>query len=168
MTETWLTPSALNSASFSEFGEVIEIADHKPRVINYDQTLRYDDLATIDVAEQGGKPVISIFRSKPVVLPFLIRVMEYHPLGSQTFMPLHNRPFVVLVARSATVLDPSTIRAFVTNGRQGVSYRKGTWHHYQISLDVESEYLVIDRDGPGDNCVECQLDEKIWINPADL
>ncbi len=168
MTETRLTPSALSSAAFSEFGEVIETAANQPRAINYGQTLRYDDVATIDVAEQDGKPVISIFRSKPVVLPFLVTIMEYHPLGSQTFMPLHNRPFVVLVARSATVLDPSTIRAFVTNGWQGVSYRKGTWHHYQLSLDVESEYLVIDRDGSGDNCVECQLDEKIWINPADL
>ncbi len=164
MTATRLTPVALNRAAFSAFGDVIDIADQQPLTINYGQTLRYDDLAHIDVAEQGGRPVLSIFRSKPVSLPFHVEVLEYHPLSSQTFMPLHDRPFLVLVAPPGPVLEPAMICAFITNGMQGVSYHKGTWHHYQLSLEMESDYLVIDRGGAGDNCVESRLDNDVWID----
>ena len=158
-----LTPEALSSDVFSQFGDVVETDGRQPLEINYGQTLRFNDLAAIDVTGQGGKPLLSIFRSKPVALPFLARVMEYHPLGSQTFVPLHARPFLVLVAPPAAKLDPAKICAFITNGRQGVSYHKGTWHHYQLSLGVDSDYMVIDRGGPGDNCVECELDTEVWI-----
>ena len=158
-----LTPEPLTRAAFSEFGDVIETADRQALEINYGQTQRFDDLAKIDVAEQAGTPVLSIFRSKPITLPFQARRMEYHPLGSQSFMPLHSRPFLILVAPPAQDLDPGTIRAFLSDGRQGVSYHPGTWHHFQLSLVVECDYLVIDRGGPGDNCVELDLETEVWI-----
>lgn len=164
MTAIRLVPELLSQAAFSQFGDVVETANHEPLKINYGQTLRYDDLAHIDVAGQGGRPVLSVFRSSPVELPFRAEIMEYHPLGSQTFIPLHNRPFLVLVAPPAADLDPALICAFVTNGMQGVSYRKGTWHHYQLSLQIESDYLVIDRAGEGDNCVESRLECDLWID----
>lgn len=158
-----LSPAALTREAFSEYGQVIETNGRESLEINYGQTLRYHDLADIDVTEQGGKPVLSIFRSHPVALPLQVTVMEYHPLGSQTFVPLHARPFLVLVAAPAPVLNPANICVFITNGRQGVSYSRGTWHHFQLSLEQESDYLVIDRGGPGDNCVECELDTEVWI-----
>jgi ureidoglycolate lyase len=166
MTAIRLTPKALSRTEFADFGEIIETEGHEATKINYGQTRRYDSIARIDVTEYDGKPQLSIFRSKPVVLPFQLTVMEYHPLGSQTFMPLHNRPFLVLVAPPSTVLDPATIRAYISNGHQGVNYRKGTWHHYQLSLEQQCDYLVIDRSGPGNNCVECRLETELWIQPG--
>ena len=53
------------------------------------------------------------------------------------------------------------IRVFLTNGRQGVNLHPGVWHHYQLSLELESEYIVIDRAGPGKNCDEQQLGEEV-------
>ena len=158
-----LTPAALSQDVFAEFGEVIETDGRLATEINYGQTLRFDDLATIDVAGQGGRTLLSIFRSKPVSLPFPVRVMEYHPLGSQAFMPLHNRPFLVAVAPAAEHLDFKLIQGFFTNGEQGVNIHKGTWHHYQLSLDEISDYLVIDRSGPGNNRVEHRLENTLFI-----
>jgi len=33
-----------------------------------------------------------------------------------------------------------------------VNYRRGTWHHPLLSLDVVSDFLVLDRGGAGENC----------------
>jgi ureidoglycolate lyase len=81
-------------------------------------------------------------------------MLERHPLGSQLFMPLSADPFVVVVAPPAAVPDREAVRAFLTNGRQGVNYRRGAWHHPLIALAAGREFLVIDRGGPGENCDE--------------
>jgi ureidoglycolate lyase len=46
------------------------------------------------------------------------------------------------------------LRAFVTDGRQGVNYARGVWHHPVIALGRETDFVVVDRGGPGDNLVE--------------
>ena len=52
------------------------------------------------------------------------------------------------LAPADAVPDRAAVRAFVTNGRQGVNYRRGTWHHPLIAL-APANFLVIDRTGPG-------------------
>jgi ureidoglycolate lyase len=107
--------------------------------------------------------VVHVYRSRPISLPFRIEVMEYHPLGSQAFVPLHSRPFPVIVAPPSDQLDIKSIQCFFTNGEQGVNLHKGVWHHYQLSLDEISDYLVIDRSGPGKNAVEEHLKTAVFI-----
>ena len=72
-------------------------------------------------------------------------------------MPSAGQPgerFVVVVAPPGDDIDPDEIRAFVTDGRQGVNYRAGTWHAIHSVLEREGEFLVVDRAG-ADN-----LDER--------
>ena len=78
--------------------------------------------------------------------------MERHPLGSQAFMPLDAQPFIVVVAPLGEQVAPGDLRAFITNGRQGVNYRRGVWHHSLIALNAPARFIVVDRGGPGDNC----------------
>lgn len=164
MTRERLQPEPLTAAAFAPFGRVIEKAGHRPREINYGRTLKYADLAQIEVDEQGGKPVVHLYRSQPITLPFRVEILECHPLGSQTFMPLHDRPFLVVVAPPGAAPDSGSIRCFVTDGRQGVHLDRGVWHHYQLSLGEPSEYLVIERSGPGENTVERRLAEALLID----
>ena len=89
--------------------------------------------------------------------------MEYHPLGSQAFIPLHSRPFLVIVAPAAEILLFESIQGFFTNGEQGVNLKKGVWHHYQLSLIENCDYLVIERKGPGVNTIEQHLDKALLI-----
>ena len=35
-----------------------------------------------------------------------------------------------------------------------IYYRRNLWHHPLLVLEDGHQFLVIDRDGPGDNCVE--------------
>ena len=153
----------LTQEAFAPFGDVIQKQGHYPEEINYGQTRKYAGLAQIDVADEDGTATVHIYRSRPVSLPFRIEVMEYHPLGSQAFIPLHSRPFLLIVAPAAEKLPFESIQGFFTNGEQGVNLNKGVWHHYQLSLVENCDYLVIERDGPGVNTIEQHLDKALLI-----
>jgi ureidoglycolate lyase len=122
--------------------------------INQGHAIRYDRLAEIDVAAGRGVPVVSLFRAKPLA-ELVLETFERHPLGSQSFVPLSGRPYLVAVA-PAGPFDPAAIRLFRADGHQGVHYAKGVWHHFLLVID-ESDFVVIDRAGPGENCEEVEL-----------
>jgi len=150
-----LTPEPLTAEAFAPFGNVIQASDDAVKLdINQGHAIRYDRLAEIDAADNGGVGVISLFRAKPLAQPVL-KTFERHPLGSQSFVPLSGRPYLVAVA-PAGEFDPAGIRLFRAEGHQGVHYRKGVWHHFLLVLH-EGDFLVVDRAGPGDNCEEIEL-----------
>jgi ureidoglycolate lyase len=153
----------LTSEAFAPFGDVIQKQGHFPQEINYGQTRKYAGLAGIDVSAKDGSAALHIYRSRPIILPFRIEIMEYHPLCSQAFIPLHHRPFPIVVAPPAEPLDIKSVLGFITNGEQGINLHKGVWHHYQLSLDDISDYLVIDRRGPGQQTVEQHLEANLFI-----
>lgn len=151
-----LTAEPLTAEAFAPFGRVIEARDDVAQLdINQGYALRYDRLADVDVAEGGGQGVISLFRARPLE-ELVLKQFERHPLGSQTFVPLSGRPYLVAVAPLGD-FDPAQIRLFRAKAHQGVHYRKGVWHHFLLVLDVDADFLVIDRAGPGDNCEEVAL-----------
>jgi ureidoglycolate lyase len=152
----------LTRAAFEPFGDVIELEGAKQIPINLGTTIRFHDLARIDVEDEGGRAIVNVFRGQPRVLPFEVRMMERHPLGSQAFLPLNDKPYLVVVA-PAGELDPSAIRAFVTRGWQGVNYAKGVWHHPLLTLGEVSDFIVVDRLGGGINLNEQDLDESLWL-----
>ncbi len=153
----------LTAEAFAPFGDVIQRQGVIPQNINYGHTRKYPNLALVDTSEDGGETAMHLYRSQAATLPFLIERMERHPLGSQAFMPLHRQPFPVIVAPAGDEPDIDAIRGFITNGKQGINYDKGVWHHYQISLNGICDYLVIDRAGPENNCEERVLDRQLAI-----
>jgi ureidoglycolate lyase len=157
----------LTRAAFAPFGDVIEIegATHFP--INRGTTMRYHDLARLDVADEGGRPLVNLFRGEPRALPFEVSMLERHPLGSQAFMPLGDTPYLIVVAPAGT-LAPDKVRAFVTRGWQGVNYAKGVWHHPLIALRARSDFIVVDRGGEGSNLDEQSLPESLWLTEEAL
>jgi len=155
-----LTPEPLTAEAFAPFGSVIEASDEAVRIdINQGHAVRYDRLAEVDVADGGGTGVISLFRARPLE-SLVLKLFERHPLGSQSFVPLSGTPYLVAVAPTGD-FDPAGVRLFRAQGHQGVHYRKGVWHHFLLALDATSDFLVVDRAGPGDN-----LDE-VALAPAD-
>lgn len=153
-----LKPRPLTREAFAPFGDVIAADGVTPRPINYGAAERYHDLAGIDCMGEGGRTIVSIFRSTPRAFPLTLRVMENHPLSSQAFIPLRGRPHLVVVA-PAGPFAPAKLEAFLASGEQGVNYRRGIWHHFSLSLEATSDFLVIDREGPGNNCIEISLED---------
>ncbi|NUR22290.1 ureidoglycolate lyase, partial [Frateuria sp.] len=126
----WLSVEPLHPQSFRPFGDVIEAGEGaQHRAIYEGFAQRYDDLAQLDTGRQGGHPVLSIFRARPRTLPFQLRLVERHRLGSQAFMPLLPQRFLVVVAAAGPVPVPAQLRCFMAAPGQGVNYAAGTWHH---------------------------------------
>jgi ureidoglycolate lyase len=168
MADVLVYATPLRAEAFARFGDVIEIEGRESRWINDDTCRRFDDLAHIDVAEGGGRPLLSVFEANPQSLPLHIRKLERHPLSSQAFFPLEAQPFLVVVAAAGD--GPSApvgrLRAFLSSGRQGVNYRRNTWHHPLIALGRISRFLVVDRGGSGENCEELALDAAVLVTAA--
>lgn len=144
----------LTGAAFAPFGEVIatdEANRHFP--INGGNTERYHDLARLDPGADG-RLIVSIFRGQPRVLPFAISMMERHPRGSQAFIPLSGKPYLVVVAAAGEAPGADDLRAFLARPDQGVNYARGVWHHPLLALESVCDFLVIDRAGEGPNCDE--------------
>ena len=142
----------LQTGTFKKFGDVIEVGEHTPTCINKGTTKRYHDLATLDLVENGGRPLLNIFRSLPYTYPIQIKMVERHPLSSQAFVPMSTSPFLIVVAETSDKLMPGKLHAFLTNGHQGVNYHRGVWHHPLIALHAECDFIVIDRGGNEENC----------------
>jgi ureidoglycolate lyase len=150
-----LKTEALTKFAFAPFGDVVEMdgAQHYP--INQGYAERFNDLAKVDVTTGGGATNMSIVVAKPRPQPITITLMERHPLGSQIFYPLQDRPWLVVVC--ANPHDVTTFHAFVATGRQGINYARNAWHHPLLVLDEASRFLVVDRVGPGNNLEEINL-----------
>lgn len=153
----------LTAAAFAPFGSVVEVSEHCRQLsINEGWTTRFDALSSLDVGEDGV-PQISLFRSRPKPLPIRLELMERHPLGCQSFFPLSGRPYLVVVGQGEAC-DPATLCAFQAGPHQGVTYRRGIWHHYSLALDGESDFLVVDRAGPGDNLEEIRFNAPVELD----
>ena len=156
-----LSIAPLTKAGFAPFGEVIETADVKPKLINEGFAQRFDDLAGIDVAADGGEVSVSLFMGSVRPVPLVIKLMERHPLGSQLFMPLNGDSWLVVVCGDPDV--PSSYRAFAASGRQGVNYARNCWHHPLLVAADATPFLVIDRKGGGSNLEERWLEAANWL-----
>lgn len=159
-----LAVEALNSEAFAPFGEVIA-ADprHLSYAINEGTSQRFHDLARLDPGADG-RLIVSIFRAKPRQLPLTLTLLERHPKGSQAFMPLSDAPFLVVVAPPGEHIAAAKLRCFLAQGRQGVNFTAGVWHHPLLALHRESDFLVIDRDDPDNNCETQGLDAPCHIS----
>lgn len=152
-----LTVQPLTRERFALFGDVIE-ADDAVRhfTINCGNTERYHNLAHLESGPEG-RVIVSIFRGQPRRLPFTVEMMERHPLGSQAFMPLNGGRYLVVVAAAGRSPTTADLCCFLAEGHQGINYATGVWHHPLLALDAVSDFLVLDRDGPGSNCDETRL-----------
>jgi ureidoglycolate lyase len=161
-----LKPEPLSAERFAPYGEVIETSRGGADAMNAARFERFDDLCNVDLIDDG-RISVSIARCRtPSSLPLRLDMVERHPLGSQAFIPLSPCKMVIVVAPPAESVDAQDLRAFVTNGRQGFNYRRGTWHMPLVSFAAGQEYLIIDRGGSASNCEEHTLDDVIYLEDA--
>jgi ureidoglycolate lyase len=147
-----LRPEPLTRDAFAPFGDVIETDGCTPLHINQDFALRFDDLAKIDITSEGGSVKTSLFVAKARPQPLVVNMMERHPLGSQLFYPLQDKPWGLVVCSDPQ--DLSSYRTFLASGQQGVNYARNTWHFPLIVFEDNSRFIVVDRKGSGSNLEE--------------
>jgi ureidoglycolate lyase len=161
MTDRIITIEPLTPEAFAPFGQVIELAGSQHYPINAGMTERYHDLARVELGGVHARPLISIFRGQPYTLPLSLTLVERHPLGSQAFYPLGAASWLVIVAEDHSG-TPTRLRAFRPSPGQGVNIAMNTWHGVLTPLEAESDFIVVDRGGDGNNLEEHHFDEP-WL-----
>lgn len=157
-----LTIEPLTAEAFSPFGEVLEADPSTRRLINGGTTERFHALSTAQIAGEGARVIFSIFRGQPRAFPYDLTMMERHPFGSQSFSPLSSRPFLVAVSEDQRG-RPERPRVFLARPGQGVNYHRNVWHHPLLAVGEVSDFLVVDRDGPGSNLEEYVFEKSFII-----
>lgn len=159
-----LALSPLTAEAFAPFGDVIDSNAHGERyAINTGLTERLSNISAVDCDAEGGSAAISIFKASTIPEGFVLRTMENHPLGSQSFVNCSGAPYAIVVA-PAGHLDESAIRGFFARPDQSITYRRGTWHHFLLSLGGSGDFVVVDRVGPGNNCIEQTLTKPLRLS----
>ena len=157
-----LTPEPLTAERFAPYGDVIEGVHDSANAMNEARFQRFDDLCRIDLG--GGDVAVSIARCRtPTTLPLRVDMVERHPIGSQAFVPLKPCRMVLVVAPPGESVNADELRAFVSNGRQGINYHRGTWHMPLIGFDAGQDFLIVDRGGSEANCEEHMLDRVVML-----
>lgn len=155
-------PELLTAETFAPYGDVVESSEQQVAAMNAESFERFDDLCAVEAFD--GHVAISIARCRTITtLPHTFDMIERHPHGSQAFVPLTPCRMLVVVAPAGEPAAAADLRAFVSNGRQGINYHRGTWHMPLIAFDAGQEFLIIDRVGDTPNCDLHYLDEPFTL-----
>ena len=162
--ETVIKPIKITRENFTEFGDLISSEDINPIDINAGYAKRFDNLANINTSKDGGKTIVSIFSALKRNFPMKIDMMEKHPLGSQAFIPMKETTFLSFVAPQGEFPEISKIESFIIPPKTGINYKPGIWHFPLISTE-NTNFLVIDRKGVGENLIIHKFEkEKIILD----
>ena len=136
----------LDASVFSKFGKIVEKKNAlELRSINQGTTTRYHNISELDLESKNGISSISIFSGTPRNLPIEIKIMEKHPVASQSFLPIQNYDWLIVVSEEKNELpDLNTLRCFHVNGDTGITYNKNVWHH-PLLVKKKQDFWVIDR-----------------------
>tara|TARA_B100000029_G_scaffold511662_1_gene606297 strand:- start:2416 stop:2925 length:510 start_codon:yes stop_codon:yes gene_type:complete len=145
-------PVKINRSNFAAYGDLISTENINPIDINAGYAKRFDNLASLDTSKNNGKTIVSIFSAIKRTFPMKIDMMEKHPLGSQAFIPMKETTFLSFVAPPADVPELNKIQSFIIPPKIGINYKAGVWHFPLISTE-DTNFLVIDRKGNGENLI---------------
>ena len=159
-----IKPIEITKANFAKYGDLISTNDINPIDINAGYAKRFDDLAELNTLQDGGKTVVSIFSALKRTFPMRIDMMEKHPLGSQAFIPMKETTFLSFVAPQGDFPEISKIQSFIIPPKTGINYKPGIWHFPLISTE-DTNFIVIDRKGSGENLIIHKFTkDKIILN----
>lgn len=144
---------ALTNEGFAPFGDVIDFNRQSDFAINDGKCDRFHGLAITDVIGDEANTGISLGYGRPYEVPLTLKMVERHPLGSQAFIPLEDKPFLVIVAEDDDGVPMQPV-AFLAENGQGVNYHRNVWHGVLTPLNTPSKFLIVDRIGEGHNLQE--------------
>ena len=131
---------------FSKFGYIIQKKNAlELRSINQGTTTRHHNISKLSLESKNGNSAISIFSGIPRSFPIEIKIMEKHPIASQSFLPIQDYDWLIVVCEEKNELpDLNTLRCFHVDGDTGITYNQNVWHH-PLLVKKKQDFWVIDR-----------------------
>ena len=157
--EKIIKPIKISRSNFSSYGDLISTENINPININAGYAKRFDNLVNLDTSKNNGKTIVSIFSALKRTFPMQIDMMEKHPLGSQAFIPMKETTFLSFVAPPGNFPELNKIQSFIIPPKMGINYKPGVWHFPLISTE-DTNFIVIDRKGAGENLIIYKFDKE--------
>ena len=131
-----LIAEPLSPQAFAPFGEVLELP-RDPGRLYYDEGLG-------NLRPEARPSLSLILKAETAERPLRSDMLERHEFSSQSFVPLEVGRWLIVVAPHAASGGPDLAgaRAFLADGRHGVTYRADTWHHGLTTLDRPGRFAV--------------------------
>ena len=155
----------MTAEAFAPFGSLIDFNREPDFPINRGMCDRYHALGHCEAWGTDAKTIISLGRARSYDLPLRLEMVERHPFGSQAFIPLDARPFLVIVAPNKEGI-PGEPLAFKTEAKQGINYHLGTWHGVLTPFGEGADFLIVDREGQEYNTEEYFFDKPYLVCEA--
>jgi ureidoglycolate lyase len=136
----------INLDSFTEFGHIINKEASSEKIsINQGTTIRHHNVSDLELNSEDGVPAISIFSGSPRSIPIEIKIMEKHPIASQSFLPIQNIDWLIVVSKEKNdIPDLDTMRCFHIQGDVGITYNRNVWHH-PLLVRKKQDFWIVDR-----------------------
>ncbi|MDB9998643.1 ureidoglycolate lyase [Alphaproteobacteria bacterium] len=132
--------------NFLPFGHLIDKKNAATKyLINQETTERHHNISELSLNNEGGTPTISIFSGTPRAMPIEIKIMEKHPIASQSFLPMQNIDWLTVVCHENNgIPDLNNLKCFLINGNMGITYNQNVWHH-PLLVKNKQDFWIIDR-----------------------
>ena len=155
----------ITKENFSQFGQLISTKDLKSENINSDTTKSFYDLVDIEILGENNQCRINFFKAKKRQFPLEINILENHPFSSQSFIPLQNTSFIVVVAPISKIPNLKLIEAFKVSPEEGINFKPKVWHFPLIAIE-DSNFLTIDKKNSKNNLeiYKFQNIDNIFLN----
>ena len=157
-----LNPTTITAEAFEPFGNLVDEHVIDATMMNSSTFRRFDHVCELEQLKSGDVNVGIASCERPATFPHNVECVERHPFGSQTFIPLAQTPMIICVAPPNEPFSVERLKAFVTNGYQGITYRPGTWHMPLIGTRMNQRFLFIEPD-ICDNCEVLRLSEPVRL-----
>ena len=160
-----LTIKNINKENFYQYGQLISTKDVNSEKINSDTTKSFYDLVDIEILGDNNQCRINIFKAKKRQFPLEINMLENHPFSSQSFIPLQNTSFIVVVAPISKTPNLELLEAFKVPSEEGINFKPKVWHFPLIAIE-DSNFLTIDKKDSKNNLeiYKFQNNDNILLN----
>lgn len=142
----------LDQNEFSKFGKVLDANVAKPQI---------DYCINILSSLDGARTNVSLINAPIIQLPSIITVLERRPLSWQSYFPLGNTHYLVVVAHSGPYGSPNleTLTGFSVPSGIGVSFHPKTWHAHPCCFsDPGHLVMIVEEFATFGDCNSLQID----------
>ena len=149
--------------AYKPYGDAVSAGGVPFSPANFGNAQRYNFLSDVRNLRATARLNLCIFRCKPFIGEQMhIRMMEKHPFSTQVFLPTHDGRYITIVALGADAPELSTLKAFVVQSPQGITYHPGVWHYPMTALSAQLDLAcLVHEDGSEGDCQVVDIAEIV-------
>lgn len=134
-----MNPIIATAENVAAFGALVGARHGAIRIMEFDGV---EVFGAIPIMIEGT-PELIVCRSPR--RPMLVNLMERHWRHTQVYLPMNDKPFVMVLAPPSDAELPAigTLCAFVFRDGCGIALGRGVWHEFPFALSDDTQFAVI-------------------------